>query len=60
MFLVNAAQGAGEMQDGQPVVVTKNKVRGRGRALQLKFTAEAGKDAHILGWQTNFNVETRV
>lgn len=47
-----------ELQDGQPVIVTRNKVRGRGRCFQLKFSAEPGKDSHILGWATNFNVYT--
>lgn len=40
--------------DGVPVVVTKNKLRGKGRVLQLKFTAGAGKDSHLLGWKTNY------
>lgn len=48
----------GELQDGQPVVVTRNKVRGRGRALHIKFNTEPGKDAHILGWSINFDVLT--
>ncbi len=44
--------------DGEPVVVARNKVRGRGRALNLKFTGEAGKDAHLLGWTIQY-VATR-
>ena len=40
--------------DGQPVLVTKNKVRGRGRSLALKFTAGTGKDAWLIGWQIEF------
>lgn len=35
---------------GWEVVTTKNRLRGSGRALSLKFTTEAGKDCHILGW----------
>lgn len=46
----------GELADGYPVVITRNKVRGRGRALHLAFTTEEGKDAHILGWSTNFSM----
>lgn len=42
--------------DGSPLVITRNKVRGRGRSLHLKFEAGAGKDAHLLGWTTNFIV----
>lgn len=41
--------------DGVPVVVSKNKLRGKGRVLQLKFTAGTGKDSYILGWKTNFS-----
>jgi len=40
--------------NGQPVVVTKNKLRGRGRSNHLKFTSEEGKDMHLLGWQTEY------
>lgn len=36
--------------DGYPVVVTKNKIRGRGKALQLKFSADPAKDMQLLGW----------
>ena len=44
--------------DGVPVVVTRNKVRGRGRSLHLKFETTAGHDAYLLGWATNFDVLT--
>lgn len=40
--------------DGQPVVVSRNKVRGRGRSLHLKFTAGVGKNAWLIGWTTNY------
>ena len=33
------------------VVVTKNKVRGRGKALKIRFAADDGKDLKLLGWQ---------
>lgn len=32
------------------VVSTKNKLRGRGRALALKFSSAADKDLRLLGW----------
>lgn len=35
---------------GYEVVVTKNKLRGRGRAISLKFTSSPGKEMHIYGW----------
>lgn len=36
--------------NGFETVVTKNKLRGRGRALSLYFETEEGKDCKILGW----------
>lgn len=46
--------------DGYPVVVTRNKVRGRGRALQLAFRTEDGHDAHLLGYAVRYAVTGRV
>jgi len=47
--------------NGYPVVVTRNKVRGRGRVLQLYFEANSStKDSHILGFTTNYKVSRRV
>jgi hypothetical protein len=42
--------------DGYPVVVSRNKLRGRGRVLQLRFRGAAGKDSHILGYTVNYKV----
>lgn len=44
--------------DGQPLIVTKNKVRGRGRALQIKLTAGSGKDSYIAGWHVKHDIHT--
>ena len=41
---------------GYPVVTTRNKIRGRGRVLQLRFDGAATKDSHILGYTTNYKV----
>ncbi len=49
-----AALPSATFDDGEPVVVTKNKVRGRGKALQLKFTSSADKDMQILGWAITY------
>lgn len=40
--------------DGYPVVVTKNKIRGRGKAIQLKFENTPGKDMQLLGWSITY------
>lgn len=43
--------------DGYPVVTTRNKVRGRGRVLQLRFDGAATKDSHLLGYSTNYKIQ---
>ncbi len=45
--------------DGFPIIVTKNKIRGKGRAIQLRFTSQPGKDAEIVGWGIWINKNTR-
>lgn len=46
--------------DGNLVVTTRNKLRGRGRVLSLRFDTEAGKDFHLLGWSFIVNVNGNV
>lgn len=42
---------AGDTFDyGEKVIVTKNKLRGRGHCLSLLFVPECGKDTKLLGW----------
>ncbi|AUR96950.1 hypothetical protein NVP1235O_17 [Vibrio phage 1.235.O._10N.261.52.B2] len=36
--------------EGVKVVTTKNKLRGRGKTVSLKFSTEEGKDCQLLGW----------
>ena len=52
LFLPKATSpSSGDTFDyGPDVVITKNKLRGRGRALSLRFLAESGKDMILLGW----------
>lgn len=41
----------GEATDsGYPIVTTRNKLRGKGRALQLHYYSETGKDFQLVGW----------
>lgn len=35
---------------GHDIIVTRNKVRGKGRTLSLRFESEEGKDFQIYGW----------
>lgn len=44
---------------GQAVIVTKNKIRGRGKSLQLEFHSSADKDLQILGWGISKKVNRR-
>lgn len=39
-----------DFDDGEYLVVTRNKVRGSGRVLSLKFGSEEGKDMYLVGW----------
>lgn len=46
--------------DGEHVVVTKNKLRGRGRVVSLLFKTEPKKDFKLLGWSFLINVNGTV
>lgn len=50
----------GAIEDGYPLVITKNKIRGRGKGLQIKWQAEPGKDMKLVGWTTTFVGNTNV
>jgi len=39
---------------GLSVITTKNKLRGKGKALSLRIESEAGHDMHLLGWGMPF------
>ena len=40
------------------VITTKNKVRGKGKAVSLKFASEPGKDLFLYGWGLEVAVES--
>lgn len=46
--------------DGAPIIVTRNKLRGRGRVLHLRFDGEEEKDAHIMGWSILYKANRKV
>ncbi len=50
----NPADPSAVWLDGYEVVYTKNKVRGRGRAVQLKYSAHTDKDMQLLGWSAQY------
>jgi hypothetical protein len=45
---------------GFSVISTRNKVRGKGKAISIRFASEPGKDCKLLGWSMNISGETRV
>lgn len=47
------------IDSGYPVIVTRNKIRGKGRALQLRFDSETGKDFKLLGWGIAYSKNQR-
>ena len=47
-------------RNGYLTSISRNKVRGRGRALQLRYTSEAGKDFDLLGWGIVYLKNTKV
>lgn len=42
-----------------PVSAVRKKVRGKGKALQLRFTSVSGKDFNLLGWGIVIDKKTR-
>jgi len=50
----------GSFDNGFPVVVTKNKVRGSGKVVSFEFTTEQGNDCQILGWAVAYIGVTNV
>jgi hypothetical protein len=50
------ANSADTFDYGQSVITSKNKIRGRGKSLVLRFESEPAKDCVIYGWGTTFKV----
>ena len=49
-----------DFDSGFPVTVSKNKIRGVGKAIRLRFESQEGKDFDLLGWAINFTGPTAV
>lgn len=45
----------GEYDNGFEIVTTRNKLRGRGRALSIRMETEVEKDCKIIGWNLSLN-----
>jgi len=46
-------------RNGYLVSISKNKVRGKGRTLQIRFSSSPGKDFQLLGWGIEVSKETQ-
>jgi hypothetical protein len=49
-----------DYENGYPLVITKNKIRGRGKSIQMKYSSEAGKDMKLVGWSATFTSNSNV
>jgi len=47
-----------DFDNGFPVTMTRNKVRGKGRSLHLRFESEDGKDFDLYGWSLRYSINT--
>jgi|DEB0MinimDraft_12_1074336.scaffolds.fasta_scaffold00237_6 hypothetical protein len=56
----NPTPAALDFNSGYPVTVTRNKVRGTGKALHLYFDSQAGFDFDMFGWAIQFADNVRV
>lgn len=54
------AEPSTTVDDGYPLVITKNKIRGRGKAVQLKWSSSPLKEMKIVGWSAGFVENTNV
>lgn len=49
-----------DYNDGYPLVISKTKIRGRGKSVQFKFSADADTDMKLVGWSTTMIGATNV
>lgn len=50
--------GIGAFNYGYDVVQNISQIRGKGRAISLRFESETGKDFHLLGWAIPYTMMT--
>lgn len=49
-----------DFDTGFLMITTRNKLRGTGKVVSLKFSTEPGKDLHLYGWSMIFSVASNV
>ena len=57
---INIPLEAGPYDSGEQVITTRNKILGRGNALQLRFEQSSQKDMKILGYTTTYSVKGKM
>lgn len=57
---INIPDAAGAFDSGEQVITTRNKILGRGNALQLRFEQSSQKDMKILGYTTTYSVKGKM
>lgn len=58
--LYSPSDSSDTFDTGYSTIVTKNRVRGRGRAFSLRFSSSEGKDMKLLGWAVRATGEQEV
>lgn len=53
-----STSGTDPFNDGFSVLYSKLKIRGKGRALVLRYESEDGKDFHLYGWELPITTTT--
>lgn len=53
------AEGEESFDTGETVIEFKDKIRGKGRAVQFRLEAEEGKDMQLLGYNVTFSAKGR-
>ena len=46
--------------DGNSVVASRDKIRGKGRVLSIKFESSPGKNLHLYGWSLFMGIQSNV
>jgi len=49
-YVLSSTTGTVNVDYGYKVMVTKNKIRGQGKAVQFRFASQDNKDCKLLGW----------
>ena len=60
LFKLPSTLTAGALNYPDSVISTRNRIRGRGRSLQIRFESEQEKDFHLLGYDLIFGANSNL